>query len=53
MKCFEIHSKKQCCTMIMKFGVGAKNLKTVSESLDCMALYIRTQGINEVTEKDC
>lgn len=53
MKCFEIHTKKQCCTLIFKFGVGAKNLKTVSECLDCLSAYIKTSGINEITEKDC
>jgi hypothetical protein len=52
-KCFTIYDKKKCVVLIIKFGVGAKNLKSVSESLDSLAAFVRTYGVDEFTEKDC
>jgi hypothetical protein len=36
----------------MKFGVGAKNLRSVAECLDELAFYIKDSGIDNIVEKD-
>lgn len=38
--------------LIIKFGVGNKNLKSVSESLDEVAHHISIKGVETLTEKD-
>lgn len=36
----------------MKYGVGAKNLRSVAESLDELTFYIKDSGIDNIVEKD-
>jgi len=38
--------------LIFKFGVGAKNLRSVAESLEELANYIKDSGLDNITEKD-
>lgn len=52
-KVFDIYDHKKCVVLIMKFGVGAKNLKNVSESLETLATFVKDKGVDQLTEKDC
>jgi S-adenosylmethionine synthetase len=45
-KCFTIYDHKKCVVLMIRFGVGAKNLKSVSESLDCLAFFVRFHGVD-------
>jgi len=51
-QCFTIYDQKKCIQLILKFGVGAKNLKSVAECLDELAVFIRENGVEFITEKD-
>jgi len=37
---------------MFKFGVGAKNLKSVAECLDELSIFVRENGLDHITEKD-
>lgn len=37
---------------MFKFGVGAKNLRSVAECLNELAVYVRENGADLMTEKD-
>jgi len=37
---------------MFKFGVGAKNLKSVAECLDELSVFVRENGLDHITEKD-
>ena len=51
-KLFSLYDAKKTVALIIKFGAGAKNLKSVAECLDCLASYIREKGVDQFTEKD-
>lgn len=38
--------------MIIKFGAGSKNLKSVAESLDEIAFFISKNGVDYLKEAD-
>lgn len=51
-QCFSIYEPKKCIQLLFKFGVGAKNLKSVAECLDEITIYVRENGLELITEKD-
>ena len=51
-QCFSIYDPKKCVQLMFKFGVGAKNLKSVAECLDELSIYVRENGLDHITEKD-
>lgn len=51
-KVFTIMNDKMCCVLMLKFGVGAKNLKSVAETLNELTCYIKESGLDNITEKD-
>lgn len=51
-KVFTIMNDKSCCVLMLKFGVGAKNLKSVAETLAELTFYIKESGLDNITEKD-
>jgi hypothetical protein len=51
-QCFSIYDQRKCIQLMFKFGVGAKNLKSVAECLDELAIFVRENGADLITEKD-
>ena len=51
-KTFKVYGKKKCSQMIFKYGVQAKNLKTVKECIVILYEFIIEEGINEISGKD-
>ena len=51
-QCFQLYDDKKCISLIFKYGVNAKNLRAVSESLDELGSYIKEQGLDNITERD-
>lgn len=51
-QCFAIYDQRKCIQLILKFGVGAKNLKSVAECLDELATFVRENGVDLIIEKD-
>jgi len=42
--CFEMYDPKKTLLLIIKFGAMNKNLKSAGESLDEIAIYLKTQN---------
>ena len=51
-QCFAIYDQRKSIQLILKFGVGAKNLKSVAECLDELATFVRENGVDLIIEKD-
>ena len=51
-QCFAIYDQRKCVQLIFKFGVSAKNLKSVAECLDEITVFVRENGADLITEKD-
>jgi len=51
-QCFEMYDPKKCLGLVIKFGAGSKNLKSVAESLDEMCIFMKANGLDYLTEKD-
>ena len=49
---FLVYDNKKCCQLIFKFGVCAKNLRSVAESIEELTNYIKDNGLDNITEKD-
>jgi len=50
--CYKVYEPKLCFKLIMTHGVGSKNLKAVSESLDMIGIYVKKNGVDTITKKD-
>jgi len=51
-ECFRLHDAQKTFNLIVKFGVGNKNLKSVAQSLEELAIFIGNKGIDFLSEKD-
>lgn len=51
-ECFRLHDAQKTFNLILKFGVGNKNLKSVAQSLEELTIFIGNKGIDFLTEKD-
>jgi DNA phosphorothioation-dependent restriction protein DptG len=47
-----IYDNKKCCQLIFKYGVCAKNLRSVAESIEELNNHIKDSGLDNITEKD-
>jgi 5-bromo-4-chloroindolyl phosphate hydrolysis protein len=52
-ECFRLHEAEKTFKLIMKFGVGNKNLKSVAQCLDELTIYVSAKGLDFFSEKDC
>lgn len=49
---FFLYDNKKCCQLIFKYGVSAKNLRSVAESIEELTNHIKDSGLDNITEKD-
>ena len=50
--CFQLYEPKKTLALILKFGLNSKNLKSVAESLDEIAVFVSKSGIDFLKEAD-
>ena len=48
--CFDLHDHRQVLNLIVKYGLSHKNLKSVAESLDEVAIYLSQNGLDTIGE---
>ena len=44
-KCFDLYDHRKCLMLIVKFGCSNKNLRSVAESLDEVAEFLKKEGL--------
>ena len=49
---FELYDHKKNLGLIIKFGCGSKSLKSVAESLNEVAFFVKQNGVDHLNEKD-
>ena len=49
---YNIYDKQKCYSILVQYGLNAKNLRTVAECLDEIAEFLSSFGIDYTQEKD-